>query len=193
MSSSELLKRCQEAFREGNAATALALAETLMSHPTHDAPAQLMRGLIFEFGGDGVSVDLVRSLASYRAASILVRDEDVVPFLYMARVLRKQGPDYYPAAFNCVRQAAQVRHTPDVDIAYGWLHATSPVPNLDAAKKHFKAAALRGRFGGFFGYSSVLQQSGKRFQAALVDCLRILLGPLIFIAIGKKASSHFNV
>jgi len=152
----------------------------------------LLRGHVFEYGGGGIKIDLQRAIADYRSAAILIRNSDPAPLLYLARAHMKQGSQEYPVALKYIREADSVEHTPEVDLAYAYFYETMAEPNFDAAKKHFLKAALSGRFAGFFGYAEVLRKTENRFFACMVDCIRVLLGPLLFLVLGKRASQSFN-
>jgi hypothetical protein len=192
MNTKDALKDAQNAFRARKASESLKALEYVLREgkPTDNAAGYLLRGLIYEFGGDGVSIDLTRAIESYRAASHSIQNSDAIPFLYLARALIKQGPESYSSALKYIQQASIARHTPEVDLAYASYYELTN--NLGTAKKHYLKAAINGRFAGFFGLSSVLRKNGKSLQAFIVDCCRILLGPLLFILLGKKARASFN-
>ncbi len=192
MNTAKMLKDAQEAFRAGKASDSLKALESMLreGESTNDAAGYLLKGLIYEFGGDGVSVDLLRAIDSYRVASNLIQNSDSVPFLYLARALMKQGPESYSSAFRYMQQASAARHTPEVDLAFASYYELTE--NLDAARRHYTKAAFNGRFAGFFGLSSVLRRNGKSIQAVVVDLCRILLGPFLFLLLGKKARASFN-
>jgi len=187
------LKQAQESFRNRKASESLEVLDQLLREheSTDDAAGYFLKGLIFEFGGDGVTIDLVKAIENYRIASNLIQNSDPIPFLYLARALMKQGPKSYLSALNYIKQASAVRHAPEVDLAFGSYYEVAEI-SLDVAKKYYIKAALNGRFAGFFGLSSVLRKNGKSSQAIIVDAARILLGPFLFILLGKKARASFN-
>ncbi len=192
MNTSKALKEAQEAFHARKASDSLKALEFVLreGESTNDAAGYLLKGLIYEFGGDGVSIDLVKAIESYRAASNRIHNSDSIPFLHLARALMKQGPESYPPAFKYMQQASAARHTPEVDLAFASYYELTE--NLDAARKHYMKAMFNGRFAGFFGLSSVLRKSGNNFQAVFVDSCRILLGPFLFLLLGKKARASFT-
>lgn len=187
----QVLQNAQEAFRSGKASEALKELDSLLREKsTDDAAGYLLRGLIHEFGGDDVCVDLVKAIESYMAASHLIQNSDSVPFLYLARASMKQGPGSYSSALKYIEQARAIRHAPEVDLALASYYERTG--EFGAAHGYYKKAALNGRFAGFFGLSSVLRKRGKGLQAAIVDCSRILVGPVLFILLGKKARASFD-
>lgn len=188
----ERLKNAQEAFREGRASEALDELEALLKigESTDDAAGYLLRGLIYEFGGNGISIDLVKAVENYRRASSLIHNSEVTPFLYLARASIKQGIDEYPSALKYVREASSISHTPEVDLAFASYY--EHIGDLEAAQTYYKSAALRGRFAGFFGISGLLRRRGKTLEAAIVDFCRILIGPLLFLLLGRAARSSFD-
>jgi len=192
MNTREMLQKAQNAFRSRQGLKALHLLEAILAHgdSPDDAASHLLRGLIYEFGCEDVAVDLARAIGSYRAASNLIGNSDPIPFLYLARSLMKQGKDNYSGAFKAIQNACAARWTPECHLALGYFYEQSD--DLDAARRHYGKAALNGRFAGFFGLSTVLRKSGKTTQAVLVDVCRILMGPLIFLVLGKRATSSFN-
>lgn len=191
MNASKLLKEAQDAFHKRKASDSLEILNLVFREggSSDDAAGYLLKGLIYEFGGDGISIDLVKAIESYRSASNIIHDSDSIPFLYLARALIKQGPGSYSSAFKCMQRASGACHTPEVDLAFASYYELTE--NLDAAKKYYTKAMFNGRFAGFFGLSSVLRKKGNKFQAALVDSCRIILGPFLFIFLGRKARASF--
>lgn len=192
MNDVELLDAAQAAFKRREMVVALELLERLRTFRDSacDAPGHLLRGLIYEYGGPGVDKDLAKAEACYRSASDAVRNSQPGPFLYLARVKMKQGAAY-EQALRYLREAEALK-APDIDLAYAYFYENAPEPNLEVAKRHYLKAAVRGRFAGFFGYASLLRRSGNSVQATIVDGVRILLGPFLFIVLGKKARNSFN-
>ncbi|WP_147455593.1 hypothetical protein [Solilutibacter pythonis] len=190
---SEAMRRAQDAFHDWKASIALAALEEVLQveGSPDDAAAYLLKGLIFEFGGEGVQVDLAKAVENYRAASYLIGGLGLIPFLYLARALMKQGVGSYPEAFKYIREASGVRHSPEVDLAFAeYYEVAESKPAL--AKKYYLRAAAKGRFAGFFGLASVLRKEGHKVQALMVDVVRIFLGPILFILLGRAARANFN-
>lgn len=194
VSSSDMLSKAQDAFYRNDASGSLELLDQLRkSHGSEqDAPSHLLRGLIYEYGGKGVEVDLMKAIANYKMVATLILGSDPTPYLYLARALMKQGPQEYSAAFKYIQEADAVRHTPEVDLAFAYFYETAPALNLYAARKYYLKAALSGRFAGFFGCAATLRKTNNKFFALAVDCARVLLGPLLFLVFGKAARRSFN-
>jgi len=152
-------------------------------------PADFLLGLIYEFGGAGIRVDLDRAVCYYRRSVIGLRD--ATSLRYLARVLMKQGAAHYDAAFRHLEEAYLTEPSPELHIGLGWYYETSPVPNFALSRKHYLRAAVQGRFHGFFGYSRVSRAAGHRIRALLVDCIRLALGLPYFLIFGKRAQNGF--
>lgn len=187
------MKQAQEAFRGGKASDTLAALEKVFhdaDSPTA-AAAHLMRGLVFEFGGEGVQVDLSKAVNNYRMASHLVGSSDAMVFLYLARASMKQGTHSYPEALKYIQEASAVRHSPNVDLAFAEYYEVAE-SERGLSKKYYFKAAVKGRFAGFFGLASALRKDGQRLQALMVDIVRIILGPVLLILLGRAARDSFN-
>lgn len=188
----DALQQAQEAFRAWKGSQSLEALEQVLREggPPNDAAAHLLKGMIYEFGGEGVSIDLSKAVESYRTASHLIGNSDSIPFLYLARALMKQGPGSYAAALNYIQQASTARHTAEVDLAFAAYYEADE-GSLNLAKRHYLKAAAKGRFAGFFGLASMLRKGGHNLQAIIVDGVRILAGPILFVLLGKTARSSF--
>jgi hypothetical protein len=100
----------------------------------------------------------------------------------------KSGMEFYPEAKKHLDEARKLGAPPELDIAYAKYFETSPQPDFVVARKYYARAARAGRFVGFFGYSTVLRKEGRNVAALMVDIVRILAGPLLFLVMGGKAS-----
>lgn len=171
----------------GNKRQAIELGQQLVRNGYQ--PAHLLMGLIYEFGGDGINFDLSRAIEHYRMLVHAISSP--IGYIHLARTLMKQGKESYPMALKYLQEANKYGSTPELDLAYANYYETAPTPNYEAAKQHYLKAALRGRFMGFFGYAAMSRKSGKWFTAFLADCTRIMLGPFLFMLLGKTAKKGF--
>lgn len=174
---------------KGEASKALALADSLVAsiEETSRIDGYMCRGMIYEDGGDGVPVDLDRSMDSYRRASLIA--PGAVAFLSLARVsLRRKHCD---EAFRFLNESASFEISPETLLGYGHYFEECESVGSEKAMRYFFKAAIRGRFAGFFGYSRVSRAAGRNFRALLMDCARIALGPFIALAIGARARYQF--
>ncbi len=152
-------------------------------------PAHLLMGLIYEFGGDGIEVDLSRAIEHYRMMAYAISSP--IGCIHLARALMKQGKESYPTALRYLQEADRDGSTPELNLAYAKYYETAPAPNYEAARQYYLKAALRGRFMGFFGYAAMSRRLGQWFRAFLVDCTRIALGPFLFLFLGKATRKEF--
>ena len=111
--------------------------------------------------------------------------------LNLARTLMKQGPAHYPAAWAFLGEASAMDHTPEVDLGFAEYHLGAPSGDLRLAQQHFLRAAMAGRFKGFFGYARASRRAGQPGRAFIADCLRVVLGPLLWLLLGEKAQYQF--
>lgn len=75
-----------------------------------------MRGMAFELDGKDVERDFVRAEKNYRKAATFT--PDAITFLYLARVIMKQGEERHPDALRYIEEAASIRMDPEVSLAY---------------------------------------------------------------------------
>lgn len=188
MKHSDVYDSARKALRHSRAEEVLALSETLIKsdHTPAHASGYLMRGMAYELGGDGVERDLARAAESYRKAAYLA--PDAITFLFLARALMKQGGDRHREALRYIKEANSLRITPEVHLAYAKYYEGGSDPDYAVARRYYLRAALAGRFAGFFGYSAMSRKMGQNIRAILVDGLRLVAGPLLFLLLGKKAS-----
>lgn len=176
-------------LERGQAAKALALAEDLIrSEGELDRlDGYTCRGMVFEEGGVDVEVDLDRSLDSYRRASLIA--PNAITFLHLARVcLRRKD---FPQALRFLEMSAGYDVTPEILLGFAqWFEESDPGDSRKS-KSFYLKAALRGRFSGFFGYSRVARAAGQPWRALAMDVARIVCGPFIALAIGKRARFSF--
>jgi len=176
-------------LEKGQAAQALALAEELIrSEDEMDrVDGYSCRGMVFEDGGQDVSVDLDRSIDSYRRASLIA--PNAFTFLHLARVTLKRKE--FSQSLRFLEISAGYEETPEILLGFAqWFEESNP-PDYGVAKSYYAKAALRGRFAGFFGYSRVARAAAQPLRALAVDIARILSGPLIALAIGTRARFQF--
>ena len=149
----------------------------------------LLRGWADENLADASEKDLENAIADFRRLAILA--PGTPSLLNLARTLMKQGPTHYPAAWAFLGEASAMDHTPEVDLGFAEYHLGAPSGDLRLAQQHFLRAAMAGRFKGFFGYARASRLAGQPGRALLADCLRVVLGPLLWLLLGEKAQYQF--
>lgn len=182
-------KRGVRLLDRGQSGQALSLAEGLIgsSEEMDRLDGYTCRGMVFEDGGLDVAVDLDESLESYRRASLVF--PNAISFLHMARVSLKMRE--FAQAERFLEISAGYEVSPETLLGFAQWFEDSDPPQMERAKSYFVRAALRGRFAGFFGYSRVSRAAGQPLRALAMDALRIFCGPLIALAIGKRAQFKF--
>jgi hypothetical protein len=184
----------QEARERLRRAQSAACLDAYRREVPHDSPSDargyFLKGLLLEYGAEGIPVDVAAATDCYRRASRLAHDRDVFPLLGMARALMKQGPENHVAALTHIQSASDANHTPEVDLAFARYFEIEN--QTSSAKKFYFVAAVKGRFAGYFGLASVLRKDGRYVQATVVDALRLLAGPFLFVFLGKTARSSFD-
>lgn len=174
---------------EREASQALAIAEALVaSDDVEDRlDGYMCRAFVYEDGGKGVQIDLVRSMNDFRQASIL--SPGAITYLNLARIALKRKR--FSESLKFLELSASYEVSPELMLGYG--HYFEECEPMDAvrAKKYFFQAAGYGRFAGFFGYSRVARKAGQHFRALGMDCTRVSLGWLIALAIGARAQFKF--
>ena len=186
MSSVNIYGDACRALRDKRMSSVIALSDELIRVGEMRDSGYFMRGIAFEYGGDGVDINLDRAIDSYRQAAYLMPDS--ITFLYLARAHMKKGGEHHKSALRYIEEAEVARKSPMVDVAYARYYEELPTPDYVKAGSYYLRAAMSGRFAGFFGYSSVSRKLGRKFRALFVDCVRITLGPFLFLILGKKAS-----
>ncbi len=97
----------------------------------------------------------------------------------------------FSRALRYLESAAEFEVAPELILGFAkFYEECSPADGL-AAKRLYIKAALKGRFAGFFGYSRVARKMGQHGRALAVDCIRVMLGPLMALLLGKKAQYQF--
>lgn len=193
VSADETIRAATRALQAGEIKLCLSLLDAVLGerNGSHEAAAHFMKGLAFEYGGDDVEVDLSKAARHYRHVVHLVGDEDSAPLLYLARVLLKMGGVPNGAsALKAISAASEIKWSPEVDLAFAEYHE-SVNKDYHAAVGSYLRAALRGRFSGFFGASRVMRVQGHVVRAAFIDVVRVMLGPFIFLLIGRNARRSF--
>lgn len=147
--------------------------------------------MIHEFGGVDLEIDLGKAVNHYRRTTYLLGDADLTTLLYLARALFKQGPLVYEAAFRYIKVASAAGHIPEVDLAFGRYYEVAAI-DYDKAWRFYLKAALKGRFAGSAGVASVLRRTGHPICARMVDAIRIITGPFVFLLVGRKGISSFD-
>ena len=166
-----------------------ALAAVIRTSPSPQA--HLLTGVILEFGGPDVPIDLERAISHYRCASHLNRNRDPLTLLYLARTHMKLGPSRHPQALRYIREACTVGRIPEVELAFAKYYEVAE-PNMDLAKRYLVRGAMRGSLAGAFALARVLRQTGCAGQAWVVDLLRLLATPFVLLVIGRKSLRAFD-
>lgn len=186
---SEQFKSAMGLLSEGSARQALLLAEAMISSEDESErlDGYLCRGMVYEDGGAGVDMDLAVSLDSYRRVSLIAPCS--IAFSNLARVSMKLGD--FSRVLRYLESAAEFEVTPELILGFAkFYEECSPADGLTAKRLYIKAA-FKGRFAGFFGYSRVARKMGQYGRALAVDCIRVMLGPLMALLLGKKAQYQF--
>lgn len=188
MKHSDIYGKARKALQDNQAQDVLALSEILINsdHAPAHASGYLMRGIAYELGSGGVERDLERAAANYRKAANL--SPDAITFLYLARALMKQEGKRHREALRYIEEAKLIRMVPEVELAYAKYYEGGNDPDYVKARHHYLRAALSGRFAGFFGYAAMSRKMGQKVRAAFVDSLRLVLGPVLLLLLGKQAS-----
>lgn len=182
-------RRAVRLLEGGQTREALGLSDALIASDCERTrlDGYMCRGMVFEDGGDGIDIDLEKSLESYRRASLIA--PGAITFLSMARVSIGLGD--FAGAYKFLQLSESYEVSPELLLGFAYyFEQVSPV-NTEKAMDFYFRAAMKGRFAGFFGYSRVARTSGKNSKALLMDCLRLLTGPFIALAIGKRARYQF--
>ncbi|NIJ70316.1 hypothetical protein [Xanthomonas sp. 60] len=187
MKHSDVFGDAIKALRNSQSQDLLALSEILIKsdHAPFNAPGYMMRAMAYELGGQGIERDLERAASNYRKAAYLV--PDAITFLYLARVLMKQGGEQHRNALRYIDEAKVLRMVPEVNLAYARYYEGGDDPDYVKAQHYYLRAALAGRFAGFFGYSAASRQMGQHVRACVVVGLLIIAFPFLLLLLGKKA------
>lgn len=179
-------------LERGQPKEALRCAELLIASESEAdrLSGHLSRGWIYEDGGPGLDVDLVRAFHSFLQVSLIA--PDAVSYLNLARVSVKMGGDRgFSDAYKYLNLAAQSQLTPEVLLGFATYYCEKPSPDLRQARRYFLKAALRGRFAGFFGYSRVSRLLKQHYLAFGADVLRVIVAPLLLLMIGSRTRNRF--
>lgn len=179
-------------FKSGNYRSALTeLAAAVKSNePGADIASNLLGGLIYEYGGDSIDIDLAKAEKLYYQLIECTEGTDSVPYFHAARVLIKRGGEKAGRSLLLLKEAYRIR--PSYEVVLGFAHYYEHVdPDLDQAMKYYMRAARAGRFMGFFGVSRVLRRQGKAGASKVVSTLRIVVGPFVYALIGKRSAERF--
>lgn len=187
MNQDEISVELHAALSAKDGARLLKLSERLLALEIGSRPYEsgyLIRGMAYELGGGGLLKDLQRAEANYRQSA--VRTPDSIPFLYLARVLLEQGPSRREEVLRCIDEAKRLRMVPEVHLAYArYYEDGGSSEDFCEARRHYRRAAICGRYCGYFGYSRVLRTQGLNELAVLVDVLRVLLAPINLLLFGR--------
>lgn len=191
LSCHELLELAEDSYRKENLVTSLKYLSYLLEggRSACDASAYMLRGLIYEYGGEQVEVNFPLALSNYKNASALIRGEVSAPHLYIARVLMKMKK--IDEARSSLEAAKNICNSPEVELAYAYFYQNC-IRDVALCKSHYKRAAFRGRYAGFFGWSRLLKSEGKVVAAFFVDAVRIAMAPLLIALFGRSVMNSFD-
>lgn len=186
------IKEAEQAWKEGRASDMVRISDSIISSDDDYTKGcgYIIRGLAYEFGGQEVVIDLPKALDLYRQAAVIQQNQHM-PYFYMAMVLMKMGGSNHIKAFRYLEEARALKVWSSLDLAYGSFYEGLPEPDYEKARKYYGRAALRGRARGFFGYSRASRAMGLWGRALLVDVVRIIIGPFLYILLGKKAINSY--
>lgn len=188
------LDEATAAFMSGRASDALAILDSISASAAGSLSYSIdfTRGMIFEFGGQGVSPNLRAAEECFRKVVLASSHSDSNAIRYLARVLIQQGQTRYHEAERWLEEAARIHPSPLISLAYGHLYETSQPPDLERAKRHYWAALSHGRFAGGFGLQRILRRQGRIWSARLVMLLHVLFGPLAALLLGRRSRETFH-
>lgn len=191
MKAGDQVNEAMKCLGRGHALQALRIADELTASEDEVVviSGHICKGLIYEYGGDEVPVDLERAMQHYRRVALVVRD--ATTYCDMARATLKQGPSHSGQALKYLQEARSLQDSPEVDLGFAEYFKSRPDPDYPRSRGFFLRAALHGRFMGFFGYAEVSRIMGQNGRALAADCVRLLLGPFIALLIGSKATGRF--
>jgi hypothetical protein len=189
MTESELFQEASRHFGQKRYAEALEIANDLIK--AGYAPAFMLRGLINEFGGDGIERNLQAARDAFADLSTKVSD----PFVYiaLARVLMKVGgKEAIGRAGKYIESAIEVKAFPDAWFIAGDFHNSKFNPWADEAFRskaagYYLRATLHGRILALREYAALQRLDGRPAFARMVLGISVILGPLFLILIGKKS------
>lgn len=184
-------KYAMQLLYAGRAAEAMAVGKDLLgqSEASHQLSGHLCLGLIYEEGGPGVPQDLDAAILHYHKAAVIAQEP--LTFCYLARAAMKKSESCYSSAFRFLEEASRLGNPVELSLGYAYYYRTKKDPDPELAKKYYLRAALRGRFAGFFGYSSLCRSLGQNGRALGMDTIRLLSGPLLALLLGGSAQDEF--
>lgn len=177
---------------DGCAQEALQIGNCLLSSADEGdrLSGYLCRGSVYEGGGKDLQPDLEKAMYNFRQAALIA--PDAITFCNLARTSMKRDGDIgYSDALKYLKHAADFAMTAEVILGFAHYHRMKPDKDMKCAKRFYLRAAVRGRFRGFFGYSEVARELGQNNRARAVDCIRVVLGPVIALLIGSRAQDAF--
>lgn len=191
MNNSDVYLRARQALRENRAKDVIEFSEILIksSHSPSRAPGYMMRGLAYEYGGSDLEIDLDRAIDCCRKASTI--EPDSITFLHLARALMKTTDDRRRKALKYIEEAKSIRMEPEINIAYARYYEEGEEQDCLKSREYYRRAAFSRLHAGFFGYAKISRVMGHNFRADIVDFLRVLLIPFLFLMAGKKAARSF--
>ena len=187
-----MFKEAMRLLEEGRAQAALQCADELVSSESEAdrLSGYLSRGWVYEEGGPDLAIDLDRAIHNYLQVALIA--PDWVSYANLARAnLKKGGECGFANAFKYLQECSKIKLTPEILLGFAIYHREKPDRDLEKAKEFYLRAALKGRFTGLFGFSEVARELRQYFRAAVADCIRITLGPIVVLFIGSRARDTF--
>ena len=193
-SSRALIDEATSAFMSGRADDALTILDSIPPNAVAELAYSIdfTRGMIFEFGGRGVTPDPAAAEHCFRKVVLASGHNDSSAMRYLARVLIQQGQSRYAEAERWLDAAARACPSPLVSLGFGYLYETCEPPDFEKAKRHYWAALLRGRFAGGFGLQRILRSQGRIWSAQMVMLLHVLFGPPAALFLGRRSRETFH-
>ena len=190
MNLDEILRGAKHADAEEDHVKVISLATTLIEAGEPWAiSGYLLRAGAYESMGDENSDFLTQAVQDYRRLAVLAPHH--VTYQNLARSLMRLGHESYPAALGFLDAARNLKETPEILLGFAEFYRTKHEPEYALAKKYYRMAAVRGRFQGFFGYAEVSRILGQNYRSLTADCLRLVVGPFLWLLLGSKARFRF--
>lgn len=173
-------------FRAGEHVRALSISEDLVLKGYK--PAYMLVGVINEYGGRGVMINLPRAIDCYRQLVFSIPSD--VSYIYLARAHLKIGaPEDLSRAKVYLANAGKFRKSGSLYLAMGAYHESKHDWLLSA--RYNIQALLYGRLLGMRRAADALSQAGYVPIAWLLRGLQLVIGLPLRLMIGKRAIEDF--
>jgi hypothetical protein len=184
-------KEAMYLLEKGASDDALKIATSMINSGDDDQiwSGHFCAGLILESDdkATGLPLDLEKAIWHFHRLAYAV--PSALAFLSLARASMRKAD--YVAALKYLKIAQDYGEVPEIWLGYAQYHRAAPNGDLKVAQKNYLKAALAGNFQGFFGYAEVSRMLGQPFRAIAMDSARLILGPLIFLALRDAAHTRF--